>query len=61
MWLRMHRVPRIFTIAKEQRKCSERFPPLINTDPSVESRKGVRSLASVSIVCSAAVTTVSRR
>src|ERR1700730_10585767 len=25
MWLRMYRVPRIFPIAKKQRKCSDRF------------------------------------
>src|SRR2546430_12661403 len=39
MWLRMRGVPRIFPIAKQQRKCSNRFPPLDKTKPSVRNRK----------------------
>jgi Glyoxalase/Bleomycin resistance protein/Dioxygenase superfamily len=61
MWLRMHRVPRILTIAKEQRKCSDRFPPLINTNPSVESRWDVLALGTIWIVSCSAVVTMSHR
>jgi len=31
MWLRMRGVPRIFPIAKQQRNCSDRFPPITET------------------------------
>ena len=31
MWLRMRGVPRIFPIAKQQRNCSDQFPPISET------------------------------
>src|SRR5713226_2733801 len=59
MWLRMHEVPPISPSAKKQRNAFTDSRLLRNTNPSVESRRGVLSVGSNVACCGGTVTVVS--